>query len=220
MTPQARLRAARQSLGAPPGVFLRSPMTSAWSQWFRRASAYTTSMILPIQVMNVPTYVHRLRETAQAGMDPAAGYTLGRRNNRRAMTVARTLIAMLETTGTQMGGFPVRPRPMASTSRNTALHAGHRHAAERRPIGAISVPSFGQAHAFCATSVIFTTSGTQLRRRTPFSHRSTERWVKPLFWGRPRRSRLTGRRVRQAARRTRAACRLRGAGPGERTSGT
>jgi hypothetical protein len=72
------------------------------------------------------------------------------------MTVARTVIATLETTGTHTGGFPVRPRRIVSTSRNTALHAGHRHAFERRPIGAISVPSFGQAHAFSAASVIFT----------------------------------------------------------------
>ncbi len=70
------------------------------------------------------------------------------------------LIPTLMTTGTHAGGFSGRPRRMASVSRNTALHAGHRHAPERRPTGAISVPSLGQAQAFSATSVMFATSGT------------------------------------------------------------
>ena len=80
------------------------------------------------------------------------------------MNVATTLITTLVTTGRQADGLPLRPRRIASTSRNTALHPGHRHAPERRPIGAISVPSFGQAHACFPTSVIVVTSGTRSSR--------------------------------------------------------
>jgi hypothetical protein len=118
------------------------------------------------------------RRTAHRRPSPVSGprgraraYAFGRRRNRRATTVARTLIATLPTTGAQTGGCPVRPRRILATSRNTALHVGHRHAPERRPIGVISVPSFGQVHAVSATSVMFVTSGTQpSRRRARLSH--------------------------------------------------
>ena len=74
----------------------------------------------------------------------------GRRRSRRTTTVANRLMSTLVSTGDHFGG---RPRRMASVSMKMPLHVGQRHAPERRPIGCMTVPSFGHFHAVSVSFV-------------------------------------------------------------------
>ena len=78
---------------------------------------------------------------------------------------------MLVSTGDHFGG---RPRRIAPVSMNMPLHAGQRHALERRRCGCMTVPSFGHFHAVCAWSAIVSPS---VRLDRPFRRYAPARVV-------------------------------------------